>query len=66
MGEDWATRGCYWLIAVLFALIVGGSFAGWFPSTVGGAVAVVAILAYAVLKRTPPGITWQGNHGGSR
>jgi tripartite ATP-independent transporter DctM subunit len=47
-------------IAVLFALIVGGSFAGWFPSTVGGAVAVVAILVYAVAKRTRPKIVWRG------
>ena len=37
-------------IAALFALIVGGSFAGWFPPTVGGAVATVAIVIYALVK----------------
>lgn len=47
-------------ILVLFALIVGGSFAGWFPSTIGGAVAVVAILIYAAIKRTPPKVVWRG------
>ncbi|MGI5971286.1 MAG: TRAP transporter large permease [Oscillospiraceae bacterium] len=40
-------------IFLLFALIVGGSFLGWFPATVGGAVAVVAILAYALFKKVP-------------
>jgi TRAP-type C4-dicarboxylate transport system permease large subunit len=40
-------------IIALFALIVGGSFLGWFPATVGGAVAVVAILAYCAFKRMP-------------
>lgn len=40
-------------ILLLFALIVGGSFLGWFPATAGGAVAVVAVLVYAVAKRTP-------------
>ena len=38
-------------ILLLFALIVGGSFAGWFPATVGGAVAMVAVLIYAICKR---------------
>lgn len=38
-------------IVLLFALIVGGSFAGWFPPTVGGAVAAVAIMIYALAKR---------------
>ena len=40
-------------IIALFALIVGGSFAGWFPATVGGAVAVVAILIYCIARRLP-------------
>lgn len=40
-------------IFALFALIVGGSFLGWFPATVGGAVAVVAILIYCFAKRLP-------------
>lgn len=40
-------------ILALFGLIVGGSFAGWFPPTVGGAVATVAICIYALVKRMP-------------
>lgn len=40
-------------IACLFALIVGGSFLGWFPATVGGAIATVAVLIYALAKRMP-------------
>ena len=40
-------------IAVLFVLIVGGSFFGWFPATVGGAIAMVAIVLYALIKRMP-------------
>jgi len=38
-------------IIVLFALIVGGCFAGWFPATVGGAVGFVAVFIYAIFKR---------------
>ena len=37
----------------LFALIVGGSFFGWFSATVGGAVASVAIIIYAIIRRMP-------------
>ena len=40
-------------ILLLFALIVGGSFFGWFSATVGGAVATVAILIYALCKGLP-------------
>lgn len=40
-------------ILLLFALIVGGSFFGWFPATVGGAIAAVAMLIYAVCKKIP-------------
>ena len=40
-------------IAVLFALIIGGSFFGWFPATVGGAIAMVAIVVYALIKKMP-------------
>ena len=45
-------------IVLLFALIVGGSFAGWFPATVGGAVAMVVVLIYAIAKRTPLKKIW--------
>lgn len=40
-------------ILALFALIVGGSFFGWFSATVGGAVASVAIIIYALIRRMP-------------
>lgn len=47
-------------IFALFALIVGGSFAGWFPATVGGAVAVVAILIYCFARHLPLKGIFQG------
>lgn len=54
-------------ILLLFALIVGGCFAGWFPATVGGAVGFVAVLLYAVLIKMPPkqilGNIWTGLKG---
>lgn len=40
-------------ILALFVLIVGGSFFGWFSATVGGAVATVAIIIYALVRRMP-------------
>ncbi len=54
-------------IAALFALIVGGSFLGWFPATVGGAIACVAIFVYAIAKRMPMkkvlSAAWEGVQG---
>ena len=51
-------------IILLFALIVGGSFVGWFPATVGGAVAAVVVMIYALIKKTPPKkifrVVWEG------
>lgn len=51
-------------IAVLFALILGGSFFGWFTATVGGAIAMMAVVIYALVKRMPlkriAGSVWQG------
>lgn len=51
---------------VVFAFIIGGSFAGWFPATVGGAVAVIVLLLYAFIKRTPIKVIangiWAGTH----
>lgn len=41
-------------ILLLFSLIVGGCFFGWFPATVGGAVGFVAVLIYAIASRMPP------------
>ena len=41
-------------IFLLFALIVGGSFAGWFPATVGGAVAMVVVIIYSFCKKLTP------------
>lgn len=37
-------------ILLLFALIVGGSFLGWFPATVGGAVAMVVLIIFSFVK----------------
>ncbi len=51
--ERFATLKLLLPIAVLFALILGGSFFGWFTATVGGAIAMVAIVIYAILKRMP-------------
>ena len=53
-------------LAVIFIFIIGGSFAGWFPATVGGALAVVILLVYALAKRTPLKVIansiWMGTH----
>ncbi len=53
-------------ILAIFALIVGGSYLGWFPATVGGAIAAVAILVYAVFTRTSikniAKSIWEGAH----
>ena len=40
-------------ILLVFALISGGAVWGWFASTVGGAVAVFALLVYAIIKKVP-------------
>lgn len=40
-------------IFVLFGLIIGGTMMGWFTATVGGAVGAVAVLVFAIFKRTP-------------
>lgn len=40
-------------IALLFALIIGGSFFGWFHPTVGGAIGAMAMVIYALFKKTP-------------
>ena len=40
-------------ILLVFALIIGGAVWGWFPATVGGAIAVTALLIFAIIKRTP-------------
>ncbi|MBQ9030967.1 MAG: TRAP transporter large permease subunit [Parasporobacterium sp.] len=53
MNEKLRTLTLLIPILLLFALIVGGSFLGWFPATVGGAVAMVVVLIYAIAKRTP-------------
>lgn len=53
-------------LLIVFAFIIGGSFAGWFPATVGGAVAVVVLLLYAIFKRLPLKVIangiWEGTH----
>lgn len=40
-------------ILILFGIIIGGSFLGWFPATVGGAIGAVAVILYAAVKRMP-------------
>ncbi len=40
-------------IGLLFALIVLGPYLGWFPSTVGGAIGMMAMLIYSLIKRVP-------------
>jgi len=40
-------------ILLLFGLIIGGTFVGWFTATVGGAVGAVAVLIYAFVKKLP-------------
>ncbi len=40
-------------IALLFALIIGGTFFGWFHPTIGGAIGAAAVVIYALFKRVP-------------
>ena len=40
-------------ILCLFGLIIGGTFAGWFTATVGGAIGAVAVCIYSFAKRIP-------------
>lgn len=48
----------------LFVIIIGGSFAGLFSATVGGAIGTVAVLVYALATRLPLkkifGGVWEG------
>jgi tripartite ATP-independent transporter DctM subunit len=59
---DWKERlaGLRFLIPILllFGLIIGGTMLGWFTATVAGAVGAVAVLIYAVIKRTPFSKIW--------
>ncbi len=45
-------------IVLVFVLIIGGTMSGWFSSTVAGAVAAVALLIYALIKRVPLKEIW--------
>lgn len=53
-------------ILVLFALIIGGTYNGWFSATVGGAIGAVAVTIYALCKRISPKriflAAWEGGH----
>ncbi len=40
-------------IVFVFLLIIGGTMLGWFAATVAGAVASIALIIYAVVKRIP-------------
>ena len=41
-------------IAMLFLLIIGGSFFGWFSATVAGAIGAFAVIVYAICTRMSP------------
>lgn len=53
-------------IVILFALIIGGTYAGWFSATVAGAIGAVACVIYAFCKRISPKriflSAWEGGH----
>ncbi len=59
---SWSERlhGLVYLIPVLmlFGLIIGGTMRGWFTATVAGAVGAVAVLVYALIRRTPIKRIW--------
>lgn len=40
-------------IVLLFTLVIGGSFLGWFSTTVGGAIGALAVFLYSIVKRVP-------------
>jgi tripartite ATP-independent transporter DctM subunit len=40
-------------IILLFGVIIGGTFAGFFTATVGGAIGAVAVCVYAIAKKIP-------------
>jgi tripartite ATP-independent transporter DctM subunit len=40
-------------IVLVFLLIIGGTMLGWFAATVAGAVASVALIIYALIRRVP-------------
>jgi tripartite ATP-independent transporter DctM subunit len=40
-------------IFVLFGVIIGGTFAGFFTATVGGAIGAVAVCVYALARKMP-------------
>lgn len=40
-------------IICLFMLVIGGSFLGWFSTTVGGAIGALAVFLYSLYKRIP-------------
>ena len=46
-------------IFILFGLIIGGTMLGWFTATVGGAVGAVAVVIFAIFKRTPMKKIWE-------
>lgn len=45
-------------IGLLFALIIGGTFFGWFHPTIGGAIGAAAVVIYALFKRVPMKKIW--------
>ena len=53
MGEKLKSLRFLLPIFVLFGLIIGGTMAGWFSATIGGAIGAVATCIYAAFKRVP-------------
>jgi TRAP-type C4-dicarboxylate transport system permease large subunit len=45
-------------IIVLFAIILCGSFFGWFSATVAGAIGAFVVIIYAIIKRMKPKRIW--------
>lgn len=52
-GQRFRTLTLLVPILLLFALIIGGTFAGWFSATVGGAIGSFVVMIYALVKRVP-------------
>ena len=50
-------KGGLWEVAIIFALSMGGLFAGWFTPTEAGAIGAGGVLFLTILTRT---LSWEG------